>query len=82
MALGDAVEFEKLPHKTAAWLCTKDKYNLPMFITYNCVGIKLKQKLKSELNALHNILLYFAAQKADTQKPRIISELGFTTLRH
>jgi hypothetical protein len=25
------VEFEKLPPGTAAWFCTKDKYNLPMF---------------------------------------------------
>jgi hypothetical protein len=25
------VEFEILPPETAAWLCTKDKYNLPMF---------------------------------------------------
>jgi hypothetical protein len=31
VALGDVVEFEKLPPGTAAWLCTKDKYNLPMF---------------------------------------------------
>jgi hypothetical protein len=31
VALGDVVEFEKLPPGTAAWLCIKDKYNLPMF---------------------------------------------------
>jgi hypothetical protein len=31
VALGDVVEFEKLPPGTAAWLCTKDKDNLPMF---------------------------------------------------
>jgi hypothetical protein len=31
VALGDVVEFEILPPGTAAWLCTKDKYNLPMF---------------------------------------------------
>jgi hypothetical protein len=30
IALGDVVEFEILPPGTAAWLCTKDKYNLPM----------------------------------------------------
>jgi hypothetical protein len=35
VALGDVVEFEKLPPGTAAWLCTKDKYNLPMF-SYVC----------------------------------------------
>jgi hypothetical protein len=31
VALGDMVEFEILPPETVAWLCTKDKYNLPMF---------------------------------------------------
>ena len=31
VALGDVVEFEILPPGTSAWLCTKDKYNLPMF---------------------------------------------------
>jgi hypothetical protein len=31
VALGDVVEFEILPPGTAAWLCTEDKYNLPMF---------------------------------------------------
>jgi hypothetical protein len=31
VALGDVVEFEKLLPGTAAWLCIKDKYNLPMF---------------------------------------------------
>jgi hypothetical protein len=31
VALGDVVEFEILPPRTADWLCTKDKYNLPMF---------------------------------------------------
>jgi hypothetical protein len=31
VALGDVVEFEILPPGTAAWLCTKDKNNLPMF---------------------------------------------------
>jgi hypothetical protein len=31
IALGDVVEFEILPPGTAAWLCTKDKFNLPMF---------------------------------------------------
>jgi hypothetical protein len=31
IALGDVVEFEILPLGTAACLCTKDKYNLPMF---------------------------------------------------
>jgi hypothetical protein len=35
IALGDVVEFKKLPLGTAAWLCTKDKYNLPMF-SYVC----------------------------------------------
>jgi hypothetical protein len=35
VALGDVVEFEILPPVTAAWLCTKDKYNLPMF-SYVC----------------------------------------------
>jgi hypothetical protein len=35
VALGDVVEFEILPPGTAAWLCTKDKYNLPMF-SYVC----------------------------------------------
>jgi hypothetical protein len=30
-ALGDVVALEFLPPRTAAWLCTKDKYNLPMF---------------------------------------------------
>jgi hypothetical protein len=35
VALGDVVEFEKLLPGTAAWLCTKDKYNLPMF-SYVC----------------------------------------------
>jgi hypothetical protein len=31
IALGDVVEFEILPPGTAVRLCTKDKYNLPMF---------------------------------------------------
>jgi hypothetical protein len=31
VALGDVVEFEKLLPGIDAWLCTKDKYNLPMF---------------------------------------------------
>jgi hypothetical protein len=31
VALGDVMKFEKLTPGTAAWLCTKDKYNLPMF---------------------------------------------------
>jgi hypothetical protein len=31
VALGDVVALEFLPPGTAAWLCTKDKYNLPMF---------------------------------------------------
>jgi len=31
VALGDVVEFEILPLGTAAWFCTKDKYNLQMF---------------------------------------------------
>jgi hypothetical protein len=35
VALGDVVEFEKLPPGTDAWFCTKDKYNLPMF-SYVC----------------------------------------------
>ena len=35
VALGDVVEFEILPPGTAAWFCTKDKYNLPMF-SYVC----------------------------------------------
>jgi hypothetical protein len=49
--LGYLVEFEKLPPVTAAWLCTKDKYNLPMFSPHNLVGIKSKQKPNSEPNA-------------------------------
>jgi hypothetical protein len=35
VSLGDVVEFEKNPPGTAAWLCSKDKYNLPMF-SYVC----------------------------------------------
>jgi hypothetical protein len=31
IGLCDVGEFEILPPGTAAWLCTKDKYNLPMF---------------------------------------------------
>jgi hypothetical protein len=31
VALGDVVEFEILPPGIVVWLCTKDKYNLPMF---------------------------------------------------
>ena len=30
-ALGDVVALEFHQPGTAAWLCTKDKYNLPMF---------------------------------------------------
>jgi hypothetical protein len=35
VALGDVVALEFLPPGTAAWFCTKDKYNLPMF-SYVC----------------------------------------------
>ena len=35
VALGDVVEFEKLPPGTAARFCAKDKCNLPMF-SYVC----------------------------------------------
>ena len=35
VALGDVVALEFLPPGTAAWLCTKDKYNLQMF-SYVC----------------------------------------------
>ena len=47
IALGDVVEFEILPPGTAAWLCTKDKYN------YQCseMLVKPKQKPNSEPNA-------------------------------
>jgi len=31
VALGDVVVLEFLPPGTAAWFCTKDKFNLPMF---------------------------------------------------
>jgi hypothetical protein len=35
IGLCDVGEFENLPPGTAAWLCTKDKYNLLMF-SYVC----------------------------------------------
>jgi hypothetical protein len=49
VAIGDVVEFEKLPPETAAWLFTKDKYNLPMF-SYVCQAeTKAQQRTQCSL---------------------------------
>jgi hypothetical protein len=65
IALGDVVEFEILPPRTAALLCTKDKYNLPMFSDV----FKLKQKPNSELNAHWASISHHIAKRFVEQNP-------------
>jgi hypothetical protein len=38
--------FEKLPPETPAWLCIKDKYNLPMFSDVCQVETKTNSELQ------------------------------------
>jgi hypothetical protein len=62
VALGDVVALEFLPPGTAAWLCTKDKYNLPMF-SYVCQAeTKAQQRIQcllllTEATILPNAML-------------------------
>jgi hypothetical protein len=56
------VEFEILPPGTAAWFCTKDKYNLPMFSDVCQAETKAQQRtqcslLLTEATILPNALL-------------------------
>jgi hypothetical protein len=46
VALGDVVALEFLPPGTDAWLCTKDKYNLPMFSDVCQAETKAQQRTK------------------------------------
>jgi hypothetical protein len=43
------VEVENLPPGTAAWLCTKDKYNLPMFSDVCHAETKAQQRTQCSL---------------------------------